>query len=120
MYDSSLDHGKIINAFLRAVPDSYVRDYRSNGGYITVCRHYRDIKWRDQTTTSKVERQVPAITLVNLPRGTVRPQTRFEGLCLARPGWRQEFRRAMPYLTYAQMRRITKILGVGEVFQGVR
>ena len=119
MYDSSIDHGKIINAFLRAVPGSYVRDYRDNGGYITVCRGYKNIPWRDQTTTCKVERQVPNVTLLNLPRGNVRAQTRFEGLRLARPGWRQEFRRAMPHLTYSQMRRITKALRVGEVFPGV-
>lgn len=120
MYDSSMDHGKIINAFLRCVPGTYVRDYRDNNGYITVCRYYKDLPWRDQISTRKVYRQVPAITLLNLPRGTVRAQTRFEGLRKTRPGWREEFRRAMPNLTYDQMRRITKALGVGEVFQGVR
>lgn len=116
MYDGTLDHGKIINAFLRSVPGSYVRDYRDNGGYITVCRDYKDMPWNDQTTTRNVYRQVPAVTLLNLPRGTVTARTRFHGLRMSRPGWMQEFRRAMSKLTYSQMRRITKMLGVGEVF----
>lgn len=122
MYDGSFDHGQIISAFLRNVPDTYVRDYRDSGGYITVCRGYKNIPWRDQTTTRRVYRQVPAQTLLNLPRGTVRPGSRFDGLRLERPGWRQEFKRAMPFLTYNQMRRITRGLtrGAGEVFPGIR
>lgn len=120
MYDSSLDTGRIIEAFTRCVPGSYVRDYRDSGGYITVCRYYKDLPWRDQTTTRKVYRQVPAVTLLNLPRGQVTPQTRFCGVRLDRPGWRQEFRKAMRHLTETQMRNITKVLRVGEVFPGIR
>lgn len=120
MYYGSLETGRIIAAFQRAVPDCYVRDYRASGGYITICRNYRNIMWKDQTTTRKVERQVPAITLCNLPRGNVTAPTFFEGVRLHRPGWRREFKRAMRHLSEGQMRAITKILAVGEVFPGIR
>lgn len=120
MYQGSLSHDRIISAFERAVPGCYVRDYRENGGYIVIARNLRDIKWRDQTTTSKVERQVPATTLVNLPRGNVTAACRYAGLRLVRPGWRKEFRRAAEHLTHSQQKAITRILRVGEVFPGVR
>lgn len=120
MYQGSLETGRIIAAFQRNVPDCYVRDYRERGGYIVVARHYRDIPWRDQTTTRKVYRQVPAVTLVNLPRGNVTAATRYIGLRMDRPGWREQFRKAMRHLSDAQMRRITRELGAGEVFPGVR
>lgn len=120
MYNGSLEHGRIIEAFRRNVPGCYVRDYRDNNGYIVICRNYRDIKWNDQTTTRKVERQVPAVTLVNLPAGSVTAPTRYVGVRLSRPGWRQEFRRAMRHLSEVQMRGITSFLGVGEVFPGIR
>ena len=119
MYDGSLSHDDIIRAFTRNVPGSYVRDYRENGGYITVCRDYKNIPWRDQLSTHKVERQVPAVTLVSLPRGYVTAATRFVQLRLDRPGWRMEFRKAMRHLSEDQMRRITKALHVGEVFPGI-
>lgn len=120
MYVGSLPHDRIINAFLRNVPGSYVRDYRDNGGYIVVCKDFKDIPWNDQTTTRKVEKSVPAKTLLNLPQGNVQSSTRFVGLRHDRPGWRYEFRRAMKHISYEQARRITKELGVGEVFPGVR
>ena len=120
MYCGSLDHGRIIAAFQRHVPGCYVRDYRDQGGYITICRDYRDLKWNDQTTTRKVYRQVPAVTLINLPRGNVTAPTRYVGLRIDRPGWRREFRKAMRHLSDTQMRAITRDLGAGEVFPGIR
>lgn len=119
MYYGSIDHGKIIEAFRRNVPGCYVRDYRDNGGYIVVCRDYKDIPWRDQLSTRKVERQVPATTLVNLPRGNVTAATHFNGVRLVRPGWKREFRRAAKHLSEVQQRNITEFLGVGEVFPGI-
>ena len=119
MHVESFSHDDIIRAFKRNVPGCYVRDYRDSGGYIVICKDYRDIKWRDQTTTSNVEHQVPATTLVNLPRGFVRPAGTYAGLRLIRPGWRREFRRAMRHLSPNQMRRITKQLRAHEVFPGV-
>lgn len=119
MYYGSIEHSKIISAFQKAVPGCYVRDYRDKGGFITVCRDYKDIPWADQTTTTKVYRQVPAVTLVSIPKGQVTSATLHRGLALERPGWRIEFRKAAKHLTRDQMRRITKDLGVGEVFSGV-
>ena len=119
MYYGSFEHGKIIEAFHRFVPGSYVRDYRDRGGFITICRDYRDIRWKDQTTTSKVYRTVPKTTLVNLPRGNVQSATIHRGLALERPGWRLEFRRAMPHLSRDQMKSITRFLGAGQVFPEV-
>lgn len=119
MYAGSIEHDRIINAFRMHVPGCYVRDYRDQGGYIVLCRYYRDIPWRDQTTTRNVYRQIPAVTLVNMPRGFVTSATRYIGMKLDRPGWRQEFRKAMAHLSLVQMRKITKTLGVGQVFPGV-
>lgn len=119
MYYGSLETGRIIAAFERNVPDVYVRDYRDQGGYITLCRRYRDLHWGDQLSTQKVYKQVPAITLMSLPKGNVTSATRYVGLALDRPGWREGFRKAMPHLTEMQMRRITKELAVGEVFPGI-
>lgn len=120
MYIGSIEHGRIINAFLRCVPGSYVRDYRDQGGYIVICKDYKSIKWGDQQSTAKVYKSVPATTLVNLPRGNVTPDSKFVGLKLHRPGWRVEFRRARRHLSDAQMRRITRMLACGEVFYGIR
>ena len=120
MYMGSIEHGRIIRAFELHVPGVYVRDYRASGGFITICRNYRSIKWGGQTTTAKVEKQVPAITLCSLPRGNVTAMSRFYGLKLDRPGWRQELRRASRHLSHTQKRAITRELGVGEVFYGVR
>jgi hypothetical protein len=119
MYEGTMDHGKIIEAFRRNVPGCYVRDYRDRGGFITVCRQFRDIRWGDQLDAGRVERQVPATTLINLPRGTVTAATHFKGLRLHRTGWKREFRRASRHLSDAQMRGITEYLNVGEVFPGV-
>ena len=120
MYYGSLDHSRIIKAFERNVPGCYVRDYRDRGGFIVICRQYRDIKWRDQMSAPSVYKQVPAVTLVNLPKGNVTSATLYRGLRLERTGWRTEFRKAMKHLTENQMRSITKDLSVGEVFPGIR
>jgi len=120
MYAGSIEHGRIISAFQRHVPGTYVRDYSDRGGYIVICRDYRTIKWGGQTTTTKEERQVPAITLCNLPRGNVTAMSRFVGLKLDRPGWRQELRRASKHLSDSQKRAITRELRCGEVFYGIR
>jgi hypothetical protein len=119
MYYGSIETGKIIEAFRRFVPGVYVRDYREKGGFITVCRDYKDLTWGDQQSAPKVYKQVPAVTLCNLPRGYTGSATRYRGLRLERTGWRIEFRRAMNYLTEVQQRAITEFLGVGEVFPGI-
>jgi hypothetical protein len=113
MYDSTIAHDKIISAFTRNVPDCYVRDYRENNGWLTICRGYRDVPnakpgW-SQTTVRE--------TLCTIPRGNVKPASSFMGAGLIRPGWRLEFRKAAWYLTENQKARITKDLGVGQVFR---
>lgn len=120
MYNAAISHDDIIRAFTRHVPDSYVRDYRDQGGFITVCRGYKNVRWKDGLSTANEYRQIPAYTLVNLPRGYVKPDTLYVGLKLDRPGWRLEFRKAMRFLTSTQMKKITKELNRGEVFPGVR
>ena len=119
MYYGSIETSRIIEAFHRNVPGCYVRDYRDQGGFITICRDYRDIPWRDQLTTTKTYRQIPATTLVSLPRGNVTSATLYRGIALVRTGWRIQFRKAMRYLTEIQMRGITKFLGMGEIFPGI-
>jgi len=119
MYYGSLGHDRILEAFRRCVPGTFVKDYRDNMGFITVCRGYRDIKWKDQQSSPNVYRSVPAETLVSIPRGNVTSATHYHGQALHRTGWRLEFRKAMKMLSEYQMRAITKFLGVGEVFPGI-
>ena len=119
MYAGSIPHDRIIAAFQKHIPGTYVRDYRASGGYITLCKGYRDIRWKDQATGGNVERQVPAITLCNLPQGSVTSATHFKGLKLQRPGWRWEFKRAASFLSLYQKFHITRELGVGQVFPDV-
>jgi len=110
MYCGSFDHGKIIEAFTRCVPGAYVRDYRDKGGYITVCRGYKDIPWRDQTTTRRVYRMVPDETLFSMPRGNITAPTMYAGVRMIRPGWREQFRKAAHKLTWNQRKKIEKVL----------
>lgn len=119
MYAGSIPHDRIIDAFQQHVPGCYVRDYRENNGYITICRNYRDIRWQSGQSTAPVERQIPAITLASLPQGNVTAANLHAGFRLVRPGWRVEFRKAMEHLTHVQQKAITRTLGVGEVFPGV-
>ncbi len=120
MYNSSIEHGRIIGAFQRHVPGCYIRDNRATGGYINICRGYRDIPWKDNKTAPKVYRQAVNITLMNLPRGFVTPATQYRGLSLVRPGWRQEFRRASRHLTQVQMRKISMDLKARNIFPKTR
>ncbi len=119
MYQGSIGHDRILEAFRRCVPDCFVRDYRDRDGYITVAKGLKDIRWRDQASGGNVYRQVPIETLVSIPRGSVRAATQYAGITLVRPGWREQFRKAMVYMTHVQMKAITKFLGVGEVFPGI-
>ena len=119
MYAGAISHDRIINAFQQHVPSCYVRDYHDKGGYITLFRGTRDIRWNDQATAGNVYRQVPAETLCSIPRGFMTAATHYRGLALDRPGWRIQFRKASKCLSDNQMRRITKTLGLGEVFPGI-
>lgn len=119
MFSGSIPHDRLIHAFERCVPGCYVRDYRNSDGYITICRGYMDIPWQGPLSTTKVERSIPKETMVSIPRGNVTAASLFDGLRLIRPGWRLELRKAMSKITYRQQQRMTKMLGVGEIFPGV-
>lgn len=119
MYAGSIPHDRIIAAFQKHVPTCYVRDYRTQGGFITICTGYKDIRWGGQGSGGNEYRQVPAVTLVNLPQGNVKAPTQYVGLALKRPGWRTQFRRASTFLSLVQKHHITRDLGVGQVFPDV-
>ena len=119
MYHGSIGHDRILEAYRRYVPGTFVRDQRDRNGFIAVCRGTRDIPWGGQTTTTPVYREVPDETLVSIPRGNVTAPTLYRGVALERPGWREQFRKSMKFLSDNQMKRITKFLDVGEVFPGI-
>lgn len=111
MHSGSLYHGDIISAFQREVPDCYVRDYRGGGGWITICRGYKDLPWKSSSLTNRKQYvQVPAHTLMSIPRGEVKAADTYNGLALIKPGWRRGLRMAAKFLTYEQRRRIQKRL----------
>ena len=88
---------------MREVPDCYVRDYRNNAGWITICRGYKTIPWRgDGLSTQRRYESVPAETLMSIPRGEVRAADTYNGLALVRPGWRRGLRTASGKLTERQ------------------
>lgn len=111
MYIGSLYHGDIIRAFQRNVPGVYVRDYRDRGGFIVIMRGTKTLDWGGQTTTKQQYRNVPDVTLVNLPRGNVTRRCLYYGMKLHRPGWRNEFIRASFNLSEVQKRGIERDLG---------
>lgn len=106
----SIDHSRLIAAILRNVPGSYLRDYRENKGWLTICRGYRTIhdNFRD---TDKFTAGLPAETLANFPRGAVPAVTLMDGPVTVRPGWRRQMRLLRKYISEPQARRIEKALG---------
>lgn len=97
----------MIEAFKRNVPDCYVRDYRDNNGWLTICRGYKDVPWKSAVKTYV---QVPAHTLLSIPRGNVKSADTYNGLALVKPGWRRGLRMAASHLSYEQRRRIQRHL----------
>ena len=102
---TSITHDRLIGAILRNVPGTYVRDYRGNRGWLTVCRGYKTI-YDHSRDTDKFTAGVPAETLCALPRGDVTAASLFNGLELVRPGWRVQLRQARGFITDSQARRI--------------
>lgn len=95
------------------MPGCYVRDYRENNGYITVCRGYRTIPWRgDGLSTQRRYANIPAETLLSVPSGMVQAADQYVGVALSRPGWRKQLRDNASKMSYEQRRRIQRELGV--------
>ena len=93
------------------MPDSYVRDYRDNNGFITICRGYKSIPWRgDGLSTQRVYKDVPKETLLSIPRGQVKAADTYREMALVMPGWRRGLRENADKLTYRQRVRIQRRL----------
>lgn len=107
----SIDHSRLLAAITRHVPGAYVRDYRSNRGWLTVCRGTRSIYDHSKDTDKLATAKVPAETLACFPRGAVQATTLYRGVEMVRPGWRLEMRKLRGYISDSQARRIEKDLG---------
>ena len=107
----SIDHSRLISAILRNVPGTYLRDYRENKGWLTICRGYKTIhdSFKD---TDKLTANLPAETLANFPRGQVTAATLMDGPVVKRPGWRLQMRGLRAKISEPQARRIEKALGI--------
>lgn len=101
----SIDHSRLIDAILREVPGSYLRDYSANKGWLTICRGYKTIhdSFRD---TDKLTANLPAETLACFPRGQVQAASLYDGPVIKRPGWRREMRKLRGFISEPQARRI--------------
>ena len=106
---TSISHDRLIGAILRNVPGTYVRDYRGNRGWLTVCRGYKTV-YDHSKDTDKFTSGVPAETLCALPRGDVQAATLYSGVEMVRPGWRVQMRQAGGLMSDGQRRRIEKEL----------
>lgn len=100
----SIDSASIISAFTRNVPDCYVRDYQGKGGWLAICRGYREIV---DGTNGHIW-TVPLAQLCVIPKGQVQAPTLAIGAKTERPGWRLQMKKARQYLTPAQMDRIER------------
>lgn len=107
----SIDHGRLLAAIVRHVPGAYVRDYRANRGWLTVCRGTRSIYDHSKDTDKLATANVPAETLCSFPRGQVQATTLYSGIDLVRPGWRLQMRKLRGFISEAQARRIERDLG---------
>jgi hypothetical protein len=106
-----IESSRIIRAFQRHVPEVFIRDYVANNGYLVICKGYRTIHDHSRNTSHYAE-NIPAQTLANLRPGGWTPEVaRYNGMALVVPGWRQEMRRAAPYLTDYQKEAISRELG---------
>ena len=106
----SIDHSRLISAILRNVPGTYLRDYRENKGWLTICRGLRTIH-DSFTDTDKLTANLPAETLANFPRGQVTAATLMDGPVVKRPGWRLQMRGLRAKISDSQARRIERALG---------
>ena len=108
MYET-IETAKLIRALTRAIPGSYIRDHRGNGGWLDLMRGVRPIfdysRWSD-------DRAWPAETLFNLRPGFMPRPALFNGVKMVSPGWQLQFRNLAPKLGSEQKRKIEKELGM--------
>lgn len=102
----SLETGVLIDAVLRAVPGSYVRDHREIGGWIAVMRGSRPIYDASRNTAE----EWPAETLLSLPAERVTKKDLVAGIAIKRPGWQRQIRRLGELISPLQAKLIEKQL----------
>ena len=107
----SIELGRITKAFQDHVPGVFIRDYRHNGGWITIARGYITT-WDKSKNTDKFSTALPAQTLCCLPAGMVTKKSRYRKRVLIRPGWEKQMRLASRFMTEHQMRAIDRQIGV--------
>lgn len=107
-----IETAKLIDAIVRSVPGSYVRDYRESGGYLTVCRGYKTI--RNESDGSN--HVFPAELLCNLTPGWTPRPTLMLGSRPLYPGWQQELRKLGRVITAKQRGRIIARLRRPDLF----
>lgn len=106
MYEA-ITTSRIINAILHAVPDTFVRDYTANKGFLQVRRGRKEVASEDSNWVYSV----PAETIMTLAPGWT-PRTTFAKQAVTiRPGWQVQARVAAQKLTVSQQRMVERELG---------
>lgn len=102
----SLETGPLINAILRAIPGTFVRDFREIGGWISIMRGTRTLRDESRNTSDAW----PAETLLSLPPERVTKKDLVAGVAVKRPGWQRQIRNLYPRITPLQAKQIERLL----------
>lgn len=102
----SLETGLLIDAVLRAIPGTFVRDFREIGGFIAVMRGSRAIYDASRNTAE----EWPAETLLSLPPERVTKKDLVAGIAIKRPGWQRQIRSLRERISPLQAKLIEKAL----------
>lgn len=102
----SLETGTLIDAVLRAIPGSFVRDFREIGGGIAVMRGSRAIYDASRNTAE----EWPADTLLMLPPERVTKKDLVQGVAIKRPGWQRQMRNLRLVISPLQAKQIERAL----------
>ncbi len=106
MYEA-IETSRIINAFLRCVPGTFVRDYVGTGGFLQIRRGRRLIASNDSNEVY----ETAAETLCTLNPGWTPRTTFVKGVVTKNPGWQVQMRVAGKKLSPYERRKIEKHLG---------
>ena len=98
---------RIISAFLKNVPGTFVRDYLHNGGFLQVLRGGKVVRSWDSNETYAV----PAQQLCYLAPGWTPRTTFVKGVVTKRPGWQVQMREAGKKLRPEEIKKIERDLG---------